>query len=40
MKHDGLGDIGHLVPMKKEAYKKHKPHVPKIVYYHRAILNL
>ncbi len=40
MGHDELRDMRHLVPMKKEDYYKHKPHLLKITYCYRAILNL
>jgi hypothetical protein len=38
MKHDELGDMGHLVHTKKDY--EHMPHFLKITYNYRAILNL
>jgi hypothetical protein len=40
MRHDELGDMGHLVPMGLEVYNEHGPHFLKIAYHYKAILNL
>jgi hypothetical protein len=40
MKHDELGDMGHLVPMRYDVYYKHMPHFLKMAYRYKAILNL
>ncbi len=40
MRHDELRDMGCLMPMKKEADLKHRPHFLKTNYCYKVILNL